>query len=187
MIKFINLLRESFEGDEVNEYDYFFKKNDLITPETIKKIKSTDRIVVGTEDKLDLSRSISSQKIGMKPKGLWYGFGTSWIDFIRSEMPDRETQHVFKIEIETNSEDIIHVDTEKIFLWFSKRYKDPEKDGSDSQINWPEISKKYKGIEFPEYFDKFSRDYDHFWYIPWDIASGCIWDTSIIKNVIKLQ
>ena len=32
---------------EVEAIDYFFKSNDLITPETIKKIKSTDRIVVG--------------------------------------------------------------------------------------------------------------------------------------------
>lgn len=179
MIKFIDLLRESFGEDE----DY------KITPETIKKIKPTDRIVLGTEDKLDLSRTFPPSKIGMKPIGLWYGFGTSWIDFIRAEMPERETHHVFKIEIETNSTDMINVDIEKMFLWFSKKYKDPEKEGKygNHKINWPEVTEKYKGIEFPEYFDKFRLDPEHGWYYPWDIECGCIWDTSIIKNVIKLQ
>jgi len=139
MIKFIDILRESIEDDE-----YGYDADHKITPETIKKIKPTDRIVLGTEDKLDLSRSYSPSKIGYKPTGLWYGFGTSWIDYIRSEgWNDRETHHVFKIEIENNSTDMINVDSEKMFLWFSNRYKKGEP--YEYKIDWPEVSKKYKG------------------------------------------
>ena len=192
MIKLINLLKESIREDQYDlDYDYPEDSNEYerVTPETIKKINSNDRIVLGTGDKLDLSRSIPPSKIGYKPIGLWYGFGTSWIDFIRGEMPHRETEHVFKIEIENDPDTIIKIDDDKLFLWFSKKFKDPENEGKfgNHKINWPEVTKKYKGIEFPKYFSEYRMDHDHSWYYPWDIASGCIWDLSAIKNVTKLQ
>ncbi len=182
VIKFINILKELAE-----ESDYASNEFEKVTPETLKKIGSRDRIVLGTKDSIDFNFKIPPSRIGFKPTGLWYGFGTSWIDFIRAEMPERETEHVFKIDI--YDDDIIDVDKEGMFLWFSKRYKDPEKEGrfGNHKIDWPEVTKKYKGIEFPIYFDKYRGDPEHQWYYPWDIASGCIWDLSAIKKVTKLQ
>ena len=65
MIKFIDLLRESYDDDE---YGYDSTEHHKITPETIKKIKSTDRIILGTEDKLDLSRKFPPSLIKTCPK-----------------------------------------------------------------------------------------------------------------------
>ena len=70
MIKLINLLKESLREDQYElDYDYPEDSNEYekITPETIKKINNNDRIVLGTEDKLDLSRSIPPSRIGRKP------------------------------------------------------------------------------------------------------------------------
>ena len=187
MTKFLKLLAESVQ-DDYDDWDYpDSNEYEKITPETIKKIKSTDRIVLSTEDRIDLSRKMPPSSIGRKPIGLWYGFGTSWIDFIRAEMPERETQHVFKIEVDDF--ELVDIDRDKIFLWFSQRFKDPQKEGrfGNYKVDWPEVTKKYKGIEFPIYFDKYRGNPDHDWYSSWDIASGCIWDLSAIKKVEKLQ
>lgn len=185
MIKFIDIIKESWDYLDTWDADPdTFKK---ITPETIKKISSKDRIVLGTKNSIDLNFNIPPSRIGYKPTGLWYGFGTSWLDWVRSEMPQWETENVFKIDI--YDDDIVDIATEQIFLWFSKRYKDPEKEGKygNEKINWPEVTKKYKGIEFPIYYSKYRRDPEHAWYYPWDVASGCIWDLSAIKKVTKLQ
>lgn len=193
MVKLIDILKKTLREEtyalDYDDYPEDPKKYEKISPETIKKINSRDRIVLGTKDNIDLNFKVPPSKIGYKPTGLWYGFGTSWIDFIRQEIPDRETEHVFKIEVEYNSEDMITIDNDKTFLWFSKRFKDPENEGrfGNHKINWPEVTKKYKGIEFPIYFNKYRRDLEHDWYYPWDIASGCIWDLSAVKKVVKLQ
>lgn len=191
MIKLIDLLKESLKEDNFEltpeEEEWYKEQESKIKPETLNKIGSKDRIVLGLENKIDLSRNMPPQKIDMKPIGLWYGIGKSWIDFVQSEMPDRETDHVFKIDIDTNN--VLIIDNDKSFLDFSNQYKDPQKEGryGNYKINWPEVAKKYKGIEFSIYFYKYRMDNEHQWYYPWDVASGCIWDLSAVKNVIKLQ
>lgn len=194
MIKLINILKQSIrEGQDSLDYDDYpedsYDYHQKVTPETIKKINSKDRIVLVTKDNIDLNFKVPPSRIGYKPIGLWYGFGTSWIDFIRREMPERETEHVFKIEVEYNSTDMLTIDNDNTFLWFSKRYKDPENEDrfGNNKINWPEVTKKYKGIEFPKYFNKYRNDPEHSWYYPWDVESGCIWDLSAVKKVDKLQ
>jgi hypothetical protein len=102
-------------------------------------------------------------------------------------MPERETEHVFKIEIDTSN--VLIIKDEKSFLEFSNKYKDPENEGrfGNHKINWPEVTKIYKGIEFPEYFSKYRGDPEHDWYSNWDIESGCIWNLTAIKKIDKLQ
>lgn len=188
MIKLLNLLKDSLKEDKYGAYDDEYPEK--ITPETIKKINSNDRIVLGTKDNIDLSIKVPPSKITTKPIGLWYGFGTSWIDFVRSEMPQRETDHVYKIEIDTSN--VLVIKDDNSFLEFSDKYKDPEFEkkwsyGRNSNIDWPRVAKEYKGIEFPVYFSKYRMADKHDWYYTWDVASGCIWDLSAVKKVIKLQ
>jgi len=190
MIKLLNLLKDSLKEDQYGSYDDEYPEK--ITPETIKKINSNDRIILGTKDNIDLSIKVPPSKITTKPIGLWYGFGTSWIDFVRSQMPQREmyTEHVFKIEIDTSN--ILIIKDDESFLDFSDKYKDPEfekkwPDVRNDAIDWPKVSREYKGIEFPVYFHKYRRTREHGWYYTWDVASGCIWDLSAVKKVIKLQ
>jgi hypothetical protein len=197
MIKLLNLLKDSLKEGKYGSYDDGYPSYDdeypkNITPETIKKINSNDRIILGTKDNIDLSIKVPPSEMAMKPKGLWYGFGTSWIDFVRSEMPawESDTKHVFKIEIDTSN--ILIIKDDESFLEFSDKYKDPEyekkwPDIKIDKINWPEVAKEYKGIEFPVYFSKYRMNRKYFWYYPWDVASGCIWDLSAVKKVIKLQ
>ena len=51
-----------------------------------------------------------------------------------------------------------------------------------STIDWTKVSKDFSGIEFAPYHHSLRMKYD--WYYSLDIASGCIWDTSVLKNII---
>jgi hypothetical protein len=190
MIKLIDLLRESIDDKFTltpEEEEWYKDTESKIKPETLNKIGAKDRIILGTDDTIDLNRKLPPLRIDMKPIGLWYGIGKSWIDFVQSNMPERETEHVFKIDIDPIN--VLIIDNDKKFLDFSNQYKDPENEGrfGNWKIDWPEVAKKYKGIEFPIYFSKYRSDSEHQWYYPWDVESGCIWDLSAVKKVIKLQ
>ena len=49
-------------------------------------------------------------------------------------------------------------------------------------IDWPWVSKSYKGIVIPNYIWSRRLEPGHMWYYVWDCASGCVWDTSAITN-----
>jgi hypothetical protein len=98
-VKIKNMLRESFVPKVVNEVskDVY----DLINTKY-----SNSRIIMSPEEKITY-KSNDTQCLGYKPKGLWYGLGASWVDWVRNEMPHWETEHVFKIDIDESKMNII--------------------------------------------------------------------------------
>lgn len=126
------------------------------------------------------------QTIGMKPKGLWYGFDDSWIDWVKNEVPEWLGDNNFELIVSTNR--ILSIDSDKELIEFTEKYADKNSNiGSfinNSMIDWKKVSKDYAGIEIPIYLHNMRLSV--FWYYGWDCASGCIWDTSIIKKINKL-
>ena len=51
-------------------------------------------------------------------------------------------------------------------------------------IDWAKVASKYDGIEIAPYIHK--GRWELMWYSTWDVASGCIWSTNVIKNSQKL-
>lgn len=122
-------------------------------------------------------------EIGPKPNGLWYGIGTSWIDWVRSEMPGMERDYVYLLEVDESKMKIIKNYEE--LVEFENEYREYNLPGTKlAYIDWRRVSEKYGGIEIAPYIWKARNT--HFWYYGWDVASGCIWEDSVIKYSKKL-
>tara|TARA_R100000544_G_scaffold25120_1_gene12730 strand:- start:1025 stop:1771 length:747 start_codon:yes stop_codon:yes gene_type:complete len=122
-------------------------------------------------------RDQSNQKTGRKPKGLWYGIGASWIDWVRGEMPEWEEDYTHLIDVDPNKIKVIKNYDE--LIEFNKQYSEGD------NINWGEVARTYDGIEIVPHIGKARFELD--WYGTWDIASGCIWGGNAIKGVNNLN
>ena len=175
-VKIKNMLRESFVPKVVNEVskDVY----DLINTKY-----SNSRIIMSPEEKITY-KSNDTQSLGYKPKGLWYGIGASWVDWVRNEMPHWETEHVFKIDIDESKMKIIR--NYEDLLKFEKEYLViPKESYGFKMIDWVRAAKDYSGIEIAPYL--YEARMKHMWYYGWDIASGCIWGAGVVKKIQRLN
>jgi hypothetical protein len=178
MIK--NMLRESLVPKVVNEVSK--EVYDLINTKY-----SNSRIIMSHEPEIKF-REKTQQEKGYKPNGLWYGIGPSWVNFVRSEMPTRETEHVFKIDIDESKMKIIR--NYEDLLEFEKEYSTPI-EGMYSfnnrylYIDWERVARDYSGIEIAPYISEARMK--HMWYYGWDLASGCIWGSGVIRKFKRLS
>lgn len=164
---------------------------DEVSDELYAKIKSdyhNDRLIISKEDLVSFDTSrVGVQEIRMKPKGLWYGIGDSWLRWVKNEMPDWEHDNVYRLDINESRIKIIR--TYKELLAFDAEY------GLDNQgrsffdngrmIDWAKVAKEFDGIEIAPYI--FEARYELQWYSTWDVASGCIWSGDAIKDIEKLN
>lgn len=187
LIKLIGkLLKEVYDMDEVdNELVDYMSSN------------SNQRFILTHEDKINFTDKSDKQRVTYKPKGLWYGFGTSWIDWVRSEMPEWEKDYsnVFLLEINENS--VLQLGSKSDLIEFTKKYS-PSHNNSSGQIkdisyfeknmiDWSLVSKDYSGIEINPYIYSARMNELTNWYYPWDVASGCIWNQDGIKSIKKVN
>jgi hypothetical protein len=178
MIK--NMLRENFVPKVVNEVS-----KDIY--DLINTKYSNSRIIMSHEPEIKF-REKKQQEKGYKPNGLWYGIGPSWVNFVRSEMPTRETEHVFKIDIDESKMKIIR--NYEDLLEFEKEYSTPI-EGMYSfnnrylYIDWERVARDYSGIEIAPYISEARMK--HMWYYGWDLASGCIWRKGVITKITKIS
>lgn len=136
----------------------------------------------------ELCKRTYAQRVGSKPKGFWYGIDNSWVDWCQSEMPEWVSPHRYEVEIDTSK--ILVVDTIEKMHDINKHAANTDEYfyRKNYDIDWPYFEKMgYKGIEIPIYMQELRMNLDFFWYYGWDVASGCIWDTNIIKSITKLQ
>ena len=55
----------------------------------------------------------------------------------------------------------------------------------DKMIDWPRVASDYAGIEICPYLSSKRMDEDSFWYYGWDVASGCVWDSKGITDLVE--
>jgi len=156
-----------------------------IPKEVINQINPTDRVHMTHDEKLTIQKKDLIQGNGWKPKGFWYAFGTEWVDWVRSEMPEWEKPHLFKIDIDTTN--ILQLNNESDVHEFMEKYCDDKIKKWNSEINWVKVSKDYSGFEIPDYREIYEYRDLYMWISSFDISSGCIWDLSLITNIKKLQ
>lgn len=148
-----------------------------------------ERIVMSHESVINFRPTpIDKQQIGPKPNGFWYGFGSSWLDWVRSEMPNWETDFVHLVKV--NESKILKISTFEELLAFTEKFgveSDYVFGGSHpkGKINWPEVAKIYSGIEINPYIYKARMKF--MWYYPWDVASGCVWGEDGIVSIELLD
>jgi hypothetical protein len=136
-----------------------------------------------------------SQKIGAKPSGLWYecqdGSSTSWKEFCEFGLTGGANRYDSSYNVILNDYEILFIPDEHHFDKFVEMYTtphpaDPDGDkGFDPVIDWPKVAEHYAGIEICPYLSSKRNDDDAFWYYGWDVASGCVWDQSGIKELVQ--
>ena len=138
-----------------------------------------------TEDRVFITESVEfntasfniPQKEGAKPKGLWYSLGSGWLDWnIREYGKYHSFKSAYKLSIDMN--DILRIDTPEKLIEFDKTF------AQLSTVNWREVAKSYKGIDIIPYQSSLRMELG--WYYGWDVASGCVWDSSCIRGIDKI-
>jgi len=126
-----------------------------------------------------VSVNIKRQESDIKPVGLWYGFGNTWLEWCQSEMPHWIGGLLYEIIIPSNK-DILLMKTPKELKQFTEKYYDREmskfsKTMKKWYIDWNKVASEYDGIEINPYV--YQMRFKLGWYYSWDVGSGCIWNT----------
>jgi hypothetical protein len=146
-----------------------------------------------TIDKLrDLSNEQTATK--RKPKGVWYGFGDEWLDFLHREgyweysrKKGEYDKYRYKLYVDTSNIAVINNLEEADRFHDEFKYEDPNHSGVQG-INWPKVAQTYMGVEIPNFAALYTEKYDEmrnrwFNYSSWDLSSGCIWNPAAIKRI----
>lgn len=112
-----------------------------------------------------------TQEVGMKPRGLWYGCGNSWLDWLESEMPQWLDQGNYLYEM-WPGDNLLYLRHADDLDRFTRQYG-VKQYGNDYHIDWLKVADRHAGIEICPYH--YSRRLSLYWYYTWDVASGCIW------------
>lgn len=152
--------------------------------EELRKIASQHEDVIMTSKPITKLKPIGKQPWNAdKPKGLWYGKSTAWIDWVETEMPNWIGKNLYSLEIDKSN--VLVIKTAQQMKNFYKKYKNKDAwisfGGNDDYINWERVAQEYDGIEIATYFWKYRHLFP--WYYSWDVASGCIWNPKAIKSI----
>jgi len=122
----------------------------------------------------------------MKPNGLWYAKGNSWMEFVRTEMADMTKDAKYVYAIGFDKSEILSITSGRQAERVTYKFKDFDLSykSNINVIDWSRMVKKGKaGVEFMPYErGYFSSDYSMAWYSGIDVPSGCIWNTSILTT-----
>ena len=122
----------------------------------------------------------------MKPNGLWYAKGNSWMEFVRTEIMIMAEDAKYVYAIGFDMDKVLSIKSGRQAERVTYMFKDHElsRKANISIVDWGRITKIGKaGVEFIPYErGYFSRDYSMAWYSGIDVPSGCIWDTSILTT-----
>ena len=140
-----------------------------------------------------------------RPDGLWVSVGDAWLvdqhtrwrkdAKLGSAHYPRRFKYANKITI-ANDSDILVITNESEFKAFNDGYSELYLSGFGQQvrrIKWREVRKRYQGIIISPHLDDMAIRVDaqgnpfyipeSIWYGTWVVASGCLWDVSVIENI----
>ena len=147
-----------------------------------------DLINLGVDDntRLHLTHASEIKKMdtrqkpeGSKPRGLWYAVGFGWLDFTTNDFTSfYEEKEVYAFEISLSGLNVLRITNYEELVKFEELYLVPNENeyARKFDINWTKVAENYDGIEIAPYIYKARMG--HMWYYGWDVASGCIWNTS---------
>ena len=143
-----------------------------------------------------------------RPNGLWVSVGDAWlVDQYERWRENRENciglgsahyPHRFKyaneIAIASNN-NILVITGESEFRDFNNDYSEscPKFGRQARMIRWSDVRKHYQGIIIAPHLDHAAFRVStqgsqlpipvSIWYYTWVVASGCLWDVSVIENI----
>jgi hypothetical protein len=157
----------------------------------VKTFKGGRRLHSNCGQPIDLNKVYPTMlRPQRKPEGLWYGIDGSWVQWCLSE--DWGTNQKAFWEIDLDESRLLRVSNLKQFSVFEQKYAGPDPlleaypdlprpTKFTHLIRWSAVAEGYGGVEISPYL--WAMRLDRAWYYPWDVASGCIWDLSMIREV----
>lgn len=145
--------------------------------------------VMSTEPLESIKSKLQGARADFKPNGFWFGVDASWVDFVAYEMPDWKGDNLYSVGVDESK--CLVLSSYKDLMNFTRKYAAVQSDPwgtrslESSMIDWGAVSKEYGGIIIKPYINEARMNL--MWYYPWDVASGCIWDTSAIKSVKQIS
>jgi hypothetical protein len=135
----------------------------------------------------DISKVGGQQQFHVKPNGLWYGFGTSWMDFAQQatgiqHMYD-ESDYLYEIQVQTTTIDnpdpnkVLRMTSSQEVNSFLQKYP-AQRVGQFKMLDWAQVANDFAGIELLDEADSSFGG--------WDIDSGCVWNPAAISGVQQL-
>lgn len=153
--------------------------------------------------KLKRFYSNPEKRYGIKPYGLWYSCGPSWLEayyFKRLGIDPSRTKQTYMLggytnylySFKINKSKFLKINNKQKIIKFSKGLWPTLKDyiikNKDYKIiDWLKIYNKYHGFEVcPYYYDFQKTMYNKswLWYDGLDAASGCVWN---IRDIISVE
>ena len=163
---------------------------------TKKHIKSRDLITLSSFPEVQTPLKKHRQpgkKDGfmLKPEGIWFGIGDSWINWLESEMPDWAQPSIMKIEV--NFSRMLNIRKDSDLDVFTEKYQYMDKKYGMWMADWRKVAEDYDGIihwRWPSARPGGRSAGTHatrenprqIWY-GWDVRAGCIWNPAGIKKM----
>ena len=149
-------------------------------------ISPQDKIIMSHESQITPRMTTpyrsSGEGIDFKPRGLWYAFGTEWIDWVRSNMPEWERSHLHRVEIDYSH--VLRLGRDMSMEDFERKYGHSRwMKGVITDIDWAKLAASgWHGIEIENPWGEMGS-----WIRTWDISSGCIWNPKAIITISKIN
>lgn len=131
-----------------------------------------------------------------KPRGLWisdesqYGW-RKWCEEEQFRLGALSHEH--EVTLAVGTQPLLLLTTAAQVLGFSMRYGYQEDYGTRGQafeiehtgIDWAAVREDFAGVFITPYQWELRFELD--WYYGWDVASGCVWNLSVIDSLVPME
>ena len=133
---------------------------------------------------LDRTRAYK-QSAHYKPRGFWVSVKgeDDWPTWCRQENFAWSRLEVCQEVKVSETANILVLDDVSKIVRFNRKYKAPMLPKMTRYIDWERVAKDCDGIIIAPYQWSIRMNDDLFWYYPWDVASGCIWNLNAIESI----
>lgn len=205
LIDYMKISRQQLRGIikecmEINEGTYPLARRYSLDSGAPRRLMYSPFPYTGFNDVQQVSPEQALEGFDLKPRGLWYGCGTEWAESlhifdVHGRYEDLADEYTHLYEVQLNEENILFIKTTEDFDRFEAMYAVDLPGHRAKIIDWRKVAQKYAGIEICPYRAEkawqqahpLSRpDSEISWYDDWDVASGCIWSSSGIADVVEI-
>jgi len=143
-----------------------------------------------SNDPVKLRRRTKQDEPSSKPTGFWVSVDgpcdwPSWC--IAEEYSLGSRRHAIALR---RTKRVLVLDSVDAVVAFTEEYRaEPPLTWIENSwtMDWAKLANRYAGIIIAPYQYTLRHDSRTRWYYTWDCASGCIWDTTVIKSVEQVQ
>lgn len=131
----------------------------------------------------------SSRDTYFKPQGLWVSVRgeNDWPAWCESEDFRIDTLvHATRIMLSGKANILLLSGADMIDAFTGEYQLEKPRYKGDRSIDWPLVAQRFDGIVIAPYCWSRRMTEHTFWYYGWDCASGCIWNTGAVSELLPV-